>query len=371
MSGTEPSPSVAVHLDDLRQRIDQLDQRMLELLSERARVAHQVGEVKRAEGGGEALFYRPEREAQVLRRIQSLNQGPLDDASVAWLFREIMSACLALEKPVRVAYLGPAGTFSQMAALRQFGHAAELVPCISIAEVFRAVASGSVNYGIAPVENSTEGGVSQTQDAMLLHELALCGEVALRIRHQLLGTMEGLHAVRRVYAHAQSLAQCRRWLDEHVPHAERVPVSSNGEGARLAALEEGAVAIAPEVAAELYALRIVAANIEDEPHNTTRFVVLAAHDAGISGADKTSLAVSTANTPGALYHLLKPLAERGISLTRIESRPRRGAAWEYVFFIDLEGHRLDPPVAAALVELEQQAAWLRVLGSYPKAVLQA
>lgn len=362
-----------LQLEEVRDRIDQVDQRLLELLSERARLAHTVGEIKRAdEGEGSFIqFYRPEREAQVLRRVQGLNQGPLDDASIAWLFREIMSACLALEQPTRVAYLGPAGTFSQMAALRQFGHAAELVPCHSIPEVFRTVASGNAAYGVAPVENSTEGGVAQTQEALLAHDLSICGELALRIHHQLLCKSSDLTEVRRVYGHAQSLGQCRRWLDEYMPWAERVPVSSNGEGARLAAGEEGAAAIAPELAAELYQLPILVPNIEDESHNTTRFVVLGTSDAGPSGDDKTSLAVSTANQPGALYQLLKPLAERGISLTRIESRPVRARAWEYLFFIDLEGHRADPKVAEALHELEGHAAWLRVFGSYPKAVLKA
>ncbi len=359
-----------MRLEEIRDRIDQVDQRLLELISERARLAHHVGETKRAEGG-EVQFYRPEREAQVLRRIQGLNEGPLDDGSVAWLFREIMSACLALEQPTRVAYLGPAGTFSQMAALRQFGHAAELAPCHSIPEVFRMVASGNAAYGVAPVENSTEGGVAQTQEALLAHDLSICGEVALRIHHQLLSAAKTMKDVVRVYGHAQSLGQCRHWLDEHLPHAERVPVSSNGEGARLAAIEPGSAAIAPEVAAELYRLTILAPNIEDESHNTTRFVVLGAADAGQSGADKTSLAVSTANQPGALFQLLKPLAERGIGLTRIESRPARSQAWEYLFYIDLDGHRADPLVAEALHELEAHAAWLRVFGSYPKAVLKA
>lgn len=359
-----------MRLEDVRDRIDQVDQRLLELISERAQLAHRVGEIKRAEGG-DTQFYRPEREAQVLRRVQGLNQGPLDDGSIAWLFREIMSACLALEQPTRVAFLGPAGTFSQMAALRQFGHAAELVPCLSISEVFRTVASGNASYGVAPVENSTEGGVAQTQDALLAHDLSICGEVALRIHHQLLSSASELADVQRVYGHAQSLGQCRHWLDEHLPNAERVPVSSNGEGARIAASEAGAAAIAPDVAAELYQLGILAANIEDESHNTTRFVVLGSSDAGPSGVDKTSLAASTANQSGALFKLLKPLADRGIGLTRIESRPARSQAWEYLFFIDLDGHRSDPAVAEALQELSAHAAWLRVLGSYPKAVLKA
>lgn len=363
--GGKPS----VRLEEIRARIDEIDRRLLKLISSRAELAHMVGELKRKEGGP-VQFYRPEREAQVLRRVQSLNRGPLDDDSIAWLFREIMSACLALEESTRVAYLGPAGTFSQLAALRHFGHAAELVPCLSIPEVFRMVASGSVAYGVAPVENSTEGGVAQTQDALLAHELSICGEVAIRIHHQLLSHAVDLDAVRRVYGHAQSLGQCRHWLDEHLPHAERVPVSSNGEGAQRAREEEGVAAIAPRIAAELYDLRVLAAHIEDEPHNTTRFVVLGPKDAEPSGEDKTSIAVSTANQPGALFRLLKPLAERGIGLSRIESRPVRSQAWEYLFFIDLEGHRSDPLVAEALLELEASAAWLRVLGSYPKAVLK-
>ncbi|MEW5837941.1 MAG: prephenate dehydratase [Pseudomonadota bacterium] len=358
-------------LDEVRERIDQVDQELLALLSQRANLAHAVGEIKRAEGHAEVQFYRPEREAQVLRRIQALNAGPLDHASVAWLFREIMSACLALEQSVCVAYLGPAGTFSQLAALRQFGHAAELMPVSSIAEVFRSVASGNAAFGVVPLENSTEGGVSQTEEAFLAHNLSICGEIALRIHHQLLSKADTLAGVQRVYGHAQSLAQCRHWLDTHLPHVERVPVSSNGEGARLAAEDACAAAIAPEVAAQLYQLHVLAANIEDEAHNTTRFVVLGAQDAGVSGEDKTSLALSTANKPGALYALLKPLAVRGISLTRIESRPSRITAWDYVFFVDIEGHRAHPQVAEALAELEAQAAWMRVLGSYPKAVLQA
>ncbi len=362
---TTPPPA----LEQVRERIDRLDRQLLELLSERARLAHTVGEIKRRQEGGAIAFYRPEREAQVLRRVQELNPGPLDDASITWLFREIMSACLALEQPIRVAYLGPAGTFSQMAALRQFGHAAQLLPCPSIPEVFRAVAAGQAGYGVAPIENSTEGGIAQTQDALLEHDLSICGEAALRIHHQLLGKGDTLIAVRRVYGHAQSLAQCRRWLDAHLPQAERVPVISNGEGARLAALEADAAAIAPQLAAELYGLSVLAANIEDETHNTTRFIVLGARDAEPSGGDKTSIALSTANQPGALYHALKPLAEQGINLTRIESRPARGRAWEYLFFIDLEGHRSEPKVAEALRELQARAAWLRIFGSYPRAVL--
>lgn len=356
-------------LEEVRERIDQVDRHLVELLSERARLAHLVGQIKRAEDPAtRPQFYRPEREAQVLRRVQELNTGPLDNSSLAWLFREIMSACLALEEPIRVAYLGPEGTFSQMAALRQFGHAADLVPCPSILEVFRAVATQRAAYGVVPVENSTEGGVTQTQDALLAHELFICGELVLRIHHQLLSRNTRLDRIQRVYGHAQALGQCRRWLDEHLPQAERVPVTSNGEGARLAAEDERAAAIAPRLASEIYSLPIQVANIEDEAHNSTRFIVLGAQDAGPSGEDKTSLAVSTANQPGALYRMLKPLAERGISLSRIESRPVRGRAWEYLFFIDFEGHRLDSTVAEALQELEQHAAWLRVLGSYPKAV---
>ncbi len=356
-------------LNRLRERIDELDARLLALLNERARLAQAVGEAKRAQGEGDDGFYRPDREARILRRVKHDNPGPLPDETVARLFRELMSACLALELPLQVAFLGPEGTFTQAAALKHFGHAVRTRPVGAIDEVFREVEAGAAHYGVVPVENSTEGVVTHTLDRFMASPLKICGEVVLRIHHQLLSRAGSLEAVRRVYAHQQALAQCREWLGAHLVGVERVSVSSNAEAARLAAEDPEAAAIASEAAAEIYELEILAANIEDEPDNTTRFLVIGARDAGPTGADKTSLLLSTQNRPGALYRLLAPLERHGVSMTRIESRPSRRAPWDYVFFLDLEGHREDPPVAEALEALRGEAAMLRVLGSYPQAVL--
>ncbi len=356
-------------LDELRARIDAVDERLLELFNERARLAQAVGEAKRAQGEGDDGFYRPDREAQILRRVQERNPGPLSGETVARLFRELMSACLALEQPLEVAFLGPEGTFTQAAAIKHFGHAVRTVPVGAIDEVFREVEAGAAHYGVVPVENSTEGVVTHTLDRFMVSPLKICGEVVLRIHHQLLSRAPDLGVVRRVYAHQQALAQCREWLTAHLAGVERVSVASNAEAARLAAEDAQAAAIASEAAAEIYGLDILVANIEDEPDNTTRFLVIGTRDAGPTGGDKTALMLSTQNRPGALYRLLAPLDRLGVSMTRIESRPSRRAPWDYVFFIDIEGHREDPPVAEALRELEAEAAMVRVLGSFPKAVL--
>jgi len=359
-------------LQAVRARIDALDRELLTKISERARLAEEVGLIKRA-GDSSPVFYRPEREAAVLRAIREANTGPLDDETVAWLFREIMSACLALEQPLKIAYLGPAGTFTEQAAIRAFGHAAMLIAEPGIAEVFRAVASGSVDFGVVPIENSTEGSVSLTLDALADGDAVICGEVTLRVHQQLMGLGESLESlagqVSRVVSHAQSLAQCRDWLDTHLPGVERVAVASNGEAARLASVEKGTLAIGPSIAAEHYGLTVLSVNIEDTPHNSTRFVVIGREPVPPSGADKTSLVFSTDNRPGSLNGLLKPLAEAQISMTRIESRPSRHTAWDYIFFIDIEGHQEDPAVADALAVMRQQASMLRVLGSYPKAAI--
>ncbi|MFP4154203.1 MAG: prephenate dehydratase [Halothiobacillaceae bacterium] len=360
-------------LDSVRARIDALDRQLLEKFSERARLAETVGRIKReaARSGEQATpqFYRPEREAAVLRGIREANRGPLDDDTVAWLFREVMSACLALEQPLSVACLGPAGTFSEQAVIRAFGHAAHVVPEPGIAEVFRAVQAGSVDYGVVPIENSTEGSVALTLDALAEGDAVICGEVTLAIRQQLLGRAESFEAARtaarRVVSHVQSLAQCREWLDGHLPGVERVAVASNGEAARLAAEDPGLLAIGPELAAERYGLGLLARNIEDRPHNSTRFVVIGREPVPPSGDDKTSLLLSTDNRPGALAEVLRPLAEAGLSMTRIESRPARVRAWEYVFFIDVAGHAEDPDVARAIDRMRAGCAMLRVLGAYP------
>lgn len=349
-------------LDRHRAAIDSLDRELLRLLSERARHAQAIGALK----NGPA--YRPEREAQVLRRVQAENPGPLPDDAVGRVFREIMSACLALEQKLSVAYLGPPGTYSHAAVTRHFGDSVIADPCASIDEVFRAVESGRTDYAIVPVENSTEGAVGRTLDLMCQTPLTIVGEIKLRIQQNLLAKGIGLDVVNKVYAHAQSLAQCVQWLARHLPSAARVAVASNAEAARLAAAESGAAAIAGEAAAAIYGLDIVAAHIEDEPNNTTRFWVLGAHAAAPSGKDETSLVMSAQNRPGAMHALLEPFARHGVSMSRLESRPARTGLWEYLFFVDLEGHQDDPAVAAAIADLRQRAPFLKLLGSYPAAV---
>lgn len=357
------------NLTDLRQQIDQLDHEILRALSARARCAQQVGEIKRAQDGDNIVFYRPERERQVLERIQALNEGPLSDQEVARLFREIMSACLALEQPLQVAYLGPEGTFTEAAALKQFGHSVLTRPQRSIDDVFKVVENGTCHYGIVPVENSTEGMVTHTLDLFVTSTLDICGEVQLRISQNLLTLADAPEKISRVYAHGQSIAQCRHWLGQNLAHAEQIQVSSNAEAARLAKAEANSAAIAGKMAAERYDLPVLFSNIEDESNNTTRFFVIGRQCIEASGQDKTTILVSSHNRPGLLYRLLEPIARHGVNMTRIESRPSRQGMWAYVFFIDLEGHQHAPNLAALFAELRDEASLFRVLGSYPTAVL--
>ena len=355
-------------LKALRGRIDAIDDELLRLISERARIAQEVARVKR-ESGNDSAFYRPEREAQILRRIVEKNTGPLAGEEMARLFREIMSSCLALEEPLTVAFLGPEGTFTQAAALKHFGHAVGTMPFGSIDEVFREVESGAAHYGVVPVENSTEGVITSTLDCFMQSPLRICGEVELRIHHHLLSREPSAATVQRIYSHQQSFAQCRRWLDTNLRDAERVTVSSNAEAARRAAAEPASAAIASEAAGEIYGLAVLAPNIEDMPDNVTRFLVIGRETSAPSGRDKTSLLVSARNRPGSLYHLLAPFAANGVSLSRIESRPSHCVNWEYVFFIDIEGHAKDERVATALAALGDEAELVKILGSYPRAVL--
>ncbi len=355
-------------LEQLRKRIDALDEQIQALLSERAECAQQVAEAKR-NNGDDVDFYRPEREVEVLRRVRERNKGPLSDNEVVRLFREIMSACLALEQPLTIAYLGPEGTYSQAAALKHFGHSVELKSLAAIDEIFREVEAGSADYGVVPVENSTEGAINHTLDMFIRSPLKICGDVELRIHHQLLTVANSLDDIKYVRAHQQSLAQCREWLDANLPGVERVAVSSNAEAARLARADSAVAAIASDAAAEMYALNTLAKNIEDDPNNTTRFLVIGDQKVGPSGRDKTSLMVSAHNKAGALYSLLEPISRHGVSMTRIESRPSRVSKWDYVFFVDVEGHAEDENVAAALKELALAAAQLKVLGSYPNCEL--
>ncbi len=349
-----------------RQAIDEIDAAILDLLNRRASHARAIGELK-----GTGVVYRPEREAEVLRRIQSLNRhGLLPDEAVARLFREIMSECLAVERPLTIAYLGPEGTFTQQAAIKHFGHAAHTLPCATIDECFRLVEARQADYLVAPVENSTEGSVGRTLDLLVTSPLKACGEVVLRIHHHLLqqhGTLEG---VTRVYAHAQALAQCHEWLNRHLPGAvARISVASNAEAARLVAADPTAAAIAGQAAAERYQLQKIADNIEDEPNNTTRFLVLGHQHTVPSGQDKTSLIVSAPNRAGTVHALLQPFSAHGVSMTKLESRPSRAGLWDYVFFIDIEGHADTPLLQTALAELGERAAFVKVIGAYPQAVL--
>lgn len=353
-------------LSKLRSEIDALNVEILALLNARATLAQKVGSLK----VGQA--YRPEREAEVLRHIIEINEGPLPDEVAARLFREIMSACLALERPITVAYLGPAGTFSERAAKKQFGEGALTVPQVSIDEVYRSVESGAADFGVVPVENSTEGAVGRSLDLMPQTPLKTCGEVLLRIHHHLMARSRcELTAIQRVFSHGQSLAQCHEWLNANMPHAERVAVSSNAEAARKASIEPFSAAVAGEMAAEHYHLTLLASNIEDEPNNTTRFLVLGNYEPKPSnnGKDKTSLVLSAANRAGAVYEMLTPFAKRGVSMSKFESRPSKIAMWEYLFFVDIDGHRDDTNVIEALAEVRSIAGYVKVLGSYPAAVL--
>lgn len=346
-----------------RAAIDALDREILERLNARAAHAQAIGALKT---GGVA--YRPEREAQVLSRLHSENRGPLGNEAVAGVFRQVMSACLALEQPLRVAYLGPAGTFSHAAVAKHFGQFVHAEPCGTIDEVFRAAESGQTDFAVVPVENSTEGAVGRTLDLMCQTPLTICGEIRLRVRQNLLSNAGAVSDVTKVYAHAQSLAQCVEWLARHLPGIPSVAVASNAEAARLAANEPGAAAIAGEIAAAIYGLDVLAPHIEDEPNNTTRFWVLGGPPVPSSGNDETSLVMSAPNRPGAVHSLLEPLATHGVSMSRLESRPARTGLWEYLFFVDLVGHQSDPAVAAALAELREKAPFLKLLGSYPAAV---
>lgn len=354
-------------LADVRDAIDAIDEQILTLISERARCAERVAELKSTVDN--PVFYRPEREAQILRRIGDTNPGPLPRQVVVRLFRELISACLAHEQTMRIAYLGPEGTFTQAAAMKHFGAGPTLLPQATIASVFREVEAEQAEYGVVPIENSTEGVINHTLDLFTRSPLNICGEVSVRINHNLIGNVSDLSQIKEVISHQQSLAQCRAWLDTHLPNATRITASSNAEAAKLVVDRTDAVAISSVSAAEIYGLEILVAGIEDEPNNTTRFLIIGRESVGASGNDKTTLLISTRNKPGALYGLLQPLSDNGIDMTRIESRPSRDGLWEYVFFVDIEGHCDNPQVASALAALRDEAALYRVLGSYPKSAV--
>lgn len=369
MTSTTQQP---ISLADIRGQIDAVDQQLHQLLNQRARLAEQVAHAKMATEA-DPVFYRPEREAQVLRAVMARNRaagGPLADETVARLFREIMSACLALEAPQTIAFLGPQGTFTQAAALKHFGQDAVSRPLATIDEVFREVESGSAHYGVVPVENSSEGVVNHTLDCFLASPLKVIGEVELRIHHNLLvSSHTRRESISKIYSHQQSLAQCRKWLDAHYPQAERVAVNSNAEAARRIQTEWHSAAIAGELAERQYGLTALHRNIEDNPSNTTRFLIIGREQVPPSGEDKTSLLIAAHDRAGALLEILAPFAQHGVSLTSIETRPALPDKWAYVFFIDLNGHQNDANVAQALDAVRPLVKNLRVLGSYPRAVL--
>ncbi len=357
-------------LEAIRNRINDIDEQLQSLINERARFAQQVG-VAKGEFAEAVDYYRPEREAEILRAVKARNDGPLRDDEMLRLFREIMSACLAQQEPLKVGFLGPEGTFTQTAVYKHFGHSVRALPFHTIDEVFQEVESGGADFGVVPIENSTEGSVNNTLDMFLTSPLKIAGEVELRIEQHLLGCMTSLEDIERICAHEQSLAQCRGWLREYLPHVELIGMSSNAAGARRARDEAGTAAIGPQVAADVYNLRALVSSIEDRADNSTRFLVVGRELLAPSGDDKTTILVSTSDTgggAGVLHHLLQPLAEHGVVMTFIESRPSRRKNWDYVFFIDVDGHAQESPVADALASLEKESSLFRVLGAYPKAI---
>jgi chorismate mutase/prephenate dehydratase len=357
-------------LAEIRQRINEIDERLQSLINERAEYAQKVG-VAKGDLAQAVDYYRPEREAEILRKIKDRNDGPLRDEEMLRLFREIMSACLAQQEPLKVGYLGPEGTFTQTAVYKHFGHSVRALPFHTIDEVFQEVESGAADFGVVPIENSSEGSVNNTLDMFLTSPLKISGEVELPIEQHLLGQMTGLENIDRICAHEQSLAQCRGWLREYLPQVELIGMSSNAAGARRARDEAGTAAIGPDVAADVYDLKIMVGSIQDRRDNSTRFLVVGRKLLTASGADKTTLLVSTSDTgagAGVLHTLLQPLADHGVNITFIESRPSQRQNWDYVFFMDIEGHANESPVSEALQELEQVSSLFRVLGAYPKAV---
>lgn len=367
-------------LNKLRLEIDRLDDELLKLLNARAEVSKQVGAAKRADDAAQATngaaaavaaapVFRPEREAHILRRLQGANAGPLPNEAVSRIYHEIMSASSALQRPIRVAYLGPAGTFSEQAVIKQFGRSCTAVPCANFDEVFRRTETGETDFSVVPVENSTEGAISRALDLLLTTPLKICAEVVVRVQQNLMRKRVGMDGITKVYSHAQSLAQTQNWLNRNLPGVDRVTVESNAEAARLASLDENTAAIAGANAAENYGLTILSANIEDDATNRTRFIVAGQSDAQRSGKDRTWLVMSAPNKPGAVHALLTPFAKHGVSMTKLESRPAKIASmpgsWEYLFYVDIEGHQQDTVVAKALDELKSIAPYLKIFGSFP------
>ncbi|MCP3178016.1 MAG: prephenate dehydratase [Desulfuromonadales bacterium] len=350
-------------LDDLRHRIDAIDDDILALLNERAKVVIEVGKTKE---GDRQEFYVPSREMAIYQRLTAQNPGPFPSEAIRRVFREIISASLALEHPMRVAFLGPQATFTHAAALQQFGLSAQLVPQKSIPAVFDEVLRSRCHYGVVPVENSTEGVVSHTLDMFMDSDLQINAEILLEISHDLLSLSGDLERVRKVVSHPQALAQCRKWLEDNLPDIPLVDVGSTALAAQMVAEDDSAAAIASEMAASLYGLRVTKKKIEDNPNNYTRFLVIGRKRPARSGQDKTSIMFSVKDEPGILYRMLEPFSTRKINLSKIESRPLKKKAWEYIFFLDIEGHLEDDRVREAVEDLRQYCQFLKVLGSYPR-----
>jgi chorismate mutase/prephenate dehydratase len=370
LSKDENKGSGEIDLSSIRERIDFVDREIQSLINERARFAQEVGKSK-GNLAGAVHYYRPEREAEVLRAVLARNEGPLRDEEMLRLFREIMSACLAQQEPLKIGFLGPEGTFTQTAVYKHFGHSVRGLPFSTIDEVFQEVESEAADFGVVPIENSTEGTVNNTLDMFISSPLKVSGEIELRIEQHLMGNEDGLDSIERICAHEQSLAQCRGWLREYLPHAELIGVNSNAAGARRARDETGTAAIGGDAAAEVYNLKIMVNNVEDRADNSTRFLVIGRKLLAPSGDDKTTVLVSTKDTAegsGILHSLLQPFVTHGVSMSRIESRPSRRKNWEYVFFIDVDGHAEEAPLKDALEELEKNSSLYRIVGAYPKAV---
>ncbi|MBT5149837.1 MAG: prephenate dehydratase [Nitrosomonadales bacterium] len=348
-------------IDKLRKNIDEIDKRLLELISNRGMYAKEIGLLK-----DDGIVYKPEREAQVISKLIKENKGPLSNDSVTNIYKSIISNCRALEKKLTISFLGPSGTFSEEATIKHFGENVKSIPTNSIDEVFNNVQSSKVHYGVVPIENSTEGGISRTLDLLLMKDLKICGEITLPIHHCLISKSKDLKKIKSIYAHGQSLAQCHDWIANNLPNAEKITVLSNAEGAKIASKEKHSAAIASERAASIFKLNILQSHIEDEPNNTTRFLILSDQEIAPSGNDKTSIVVTTKNKPGAIVDLIQPFASRRVSLTKLESRPSKIGMWEYVFFIDVEGHKNNPKVKLSLADLEKKSSFMKFLGSYPK-----
>lgn len=352
----------------IRAQLDSLDDQILTLISQRATLAIEVGKIKR-ETDKEQAFYRPEREAQILQNVIKKNPGPLTTTQVTTIFRPLLTACLNLQQPIKVAFLGPEGTYSQAAVYKHFGAETMTLSTPTIERVFREIESTNASYGVVPIENSTTGVIKPTLDALLLSPLKICGEIILPVQQHLLGLQKDLNSIERVYAHEQSLMQCQHWLDNNLPKAERIAVSSNGAAAKLAASDAHSAALASDLAAMLYHLQLIALHVTDKPQNETRFLILGEQKIAPSGNDKTSLLIASPHTPGSLFDLIKPFVDHGVNISLIESRPSHDRNWSYLFFLDIEGHQEDLPVKKALEVLAKKTIMLDILGSYPKAVI--